>query len=208
MWRKGYKFGGKLPAVNPSQTQVILEIPRRLSVWRLVTFKRNCDSVHDPRDEVPPHIVHFSHWRAEFAGTGLDDKFVAAHFADLNCRNAHQLRALDHLHRVKGLAGDDDARLRFAKEQGVQPCRTGVPPVSIFIFSLRQAGSLSYDGQIQRRANQPRCLARNKLADAAFGQAYRQAALAAIVRAFYHAALDESEQCGVKRLRGSQITAR
>ena len=62
---------------------------------------------------------------AEFAGPGFDDKFVAADFADLNRRNTHQFRALDHFHCVQRLAGNDHARLRFAEEQCVQTVRRG-----------------------------------------------------------------------------------
>jgi hypothetical protein len=64
--------------------------------------------------------MKFGHRHAEFAGGGFDGQLVAANPANLHRRNAHQLGALDHLHRVKRLAGDDHAALRLAKEQRVQ----------------------------------------------------------------------------------------
>ena len=86
-------------------------------------------SSHRPRDGVPPRVVQFGDRRGEFAGSGFDRQFVAADFADLHRRNAHQFRALNHFHRVQRLAGDDDARLRFAEKQGVEAqSRAGVSP--------------------------------------------------------------------------------
>jgi hypothetical protein len=47
-----------------------------------------------------------------------------------------------------------------------------------------------HNSKINLRANQPGRFARDKLADAAFGQADRQTAFAAIMRAFYQVALN------------------
>ena len=79
--------------------------------------------------------MQFRQRPVEFAGVRFDDEFVAADFADLHCRNAHQLRALDHLHRVQRFARDDHAAFSFAKEQGVRPdiwegWRAAVPEIN------------------------------------------------------------------------------
>ena len=56
----------------------------------------------------------------EFASGSFHRQLVAADFADLHCRNAHELGALDDFHGIQRFASDDDARLRFAVEQGVE----------------------------------------------------------------------------------------
>ncbi len=75
--------------------------------------------------------MQFGERGGEFSIRSFNRQLVAADFANLNGGNAHELGAFDHFHGIKWFAGDDDARLRLAKEQGVQSRRTGVAPVSI-----------------------------------------------------------------------------
>jgi hypothetical protein len=56
----------------------------------------------------------------EFAAGGFHRQLVAADFADLHRRHAHELGAFDDFHGVERFATDDDARLCFAEEQGVE----------------------------------------------------------------------------------------
>ena len=117
--RLAYDANGRLPTVNWSTRRndghiIEMESQPALCVQTKLRFTPS------PARWCSTRVVQFGHRRAEFAGGGFDDQFVAADPADLNRRNTHQFRALDHFHRVQRLAGDDDARLRFAKEQGVQ----------------------------------------------------------------------------------------
>ena len=57
---------------------------------------------------------------AVFAGRGFQDQVGAADAADLDGGQAQEFRALDDFVGVAGGAGDDDAALGFAEEQGVQ----------------------------------------------------------------------------------------
>ena len=85
---------------------------------------------HRAGDAVPPRIVQFGERGGEFSAGGLHRQLVAADFTDLHGRNAHELGAFNDFHGVERFAGNDNARLRLAEEQGVQPCRTGIAPVS------------------------------------------------------------------------------
>ena len=117
----------------------------------------------------------------ELSGARLDDELVAAHRADARGGNADELRALDEFHGVERLAGNDDAALRFAEEQGVEAD----------VFERRE---------INARADQSRGFAGDLLADAALGERDGQAAIAAIMRALDQAGLDEAKQRGVQFL--------
>src|ERR1039458_6389597 len=87
-------------------------------------------SSHLSRNAVPPGVVQFGERGGEFAARGLQRQLVAADFADLHCRNAHELGAFDDFHGVERFAGDDDARLRFAEEQRIQTKRPLTPSLS------------------------------------------------------------------------------
>jgi len=56
----------------------------------------------------------------EFAAGGFHRQLLAADFADLHGRHAHEFGAFDYFHRSERFAGDDNARLCFAEEQGVE----------------------------------------------------------------------------------------
>ncbi len=56
----------------------------------------------------------------EFAAGGFHCQFVATDFADLHGGHAHELGAFDNFHGIERVAADEDARLRFAEEQGVE----------------------------------------------------------------------------------------
>lgn len=77
-------------------------------------------STHGASDGIPPWIVQFSERGREFAAGGFHRQFVAADFANLHRRNTHEPGTFDDFHGIERFAGDDDARLRFAKEQGVE----------------------------------------------------------------------------------------
>ena len=64
--------------------------------------------------------MQFGERGGEFAGGGFHRQLVAADFADLHRGHAHELGAFDDFHGVERFATDDDARLRFAEEQGVE----------------------------------------------------------------------------------------
>ena len=82
-------------------------------------------SRHRAGDAVPPRIVQFGERGGEFAAGGFHRQLVAADFADLRRRNAHELGAFDDFDGVERSATDDDARLSFAEEQGVNPVGRG-----------------------------------------------------------------------------------
>ena len=94
---------------------------------------------------------------------GFHRQLVAADFADLNCRNAHEFGAFDHFHGVEGLQ--------------VMTMRDCVSPKS---RASRRRGDGRHDRrfavrmpstvQINLRADQPRRFAGDELADAAFRQ--------------------------------------
>ena len=84
--------------------------------------------------------MQFGERGGEFAAGGLHRQLVAADFADLRCGNAHKLGSLDDFHSVERFAGDDDARLRFAEEQGVQP---GSFKFQVFSFKLNRCCRLN-----------------------------------------------------------------
>ena len=65
-------------------------------------------------------VVQFRDSRRKLSGCGLEDKLVTAHRADACRRDAEELGALDSFDGVERLAGDDDAALGFAEEQGVE----------------------------------------------------------------------------------------
>ena len=75
---------------------------------------------HEPGDGIPPRIVQFGERGGEFTSGGFQRQFVAANFADLYRRHAHELGAFDDFHGVERFATDDHARLRFTEEQRVE----------------------------------------------------------------------------------------
>ena len=166
------------------------------------------NSRHRAGDAIPPRVVQFVERGGEFACRSLHRQFVAADFADLHRRNAHELGAFDDFHGVERFATDDDARLRFAEEQGVQTERRPLTP------SLSPAGGKGVrrtgegDAQIYRSSNKSWCFAGDELADAAFGERDGEAAFAAIVRAFHEAGLNQADERGMQRLRDFEVAAR
>ena len=56
----------------------------------------------------------------EFAAGGFHRQLVAADFADLHRRHAQELGAFDDFDGIECFTTDDDARLRFTEEQGVE----------------------------------------------------------------------------------------
>ena len=78
---------------------------------------------HRSRDCVPPKVVKFGRAPGELTGAGLDRQASAADGADPRGGNSHDFRALDNLHCIESFTRDDDAALRFAKEEGVQSRR-------------------------------------------------------------------------------------
>ena len=65
--------------------------------------------------------MQFTDRDTEFASGRFDGQPVAADLAEKNCRHPHQFCAFNNFHRIQRPAANDDARLRFAKEQDVQP---------------------------------------------------------------------------------------
>ena len=76
-------------------------------LYHRTEFVWHFTSRHCAGDAVPPRIVQLGERGGKFTASGFHRQFVAADFADLHRRHAHELGAFDDFHGVERSATDD-----------------------------------------------------------------------------------------------------
>ena len=128
---------------------------------------------HGAGNGVEPGVVEFGEFCGDLACRGFDREGLAADGAEVGGGDAGLFGHAEGAVGVFGGDADDDARLGFAEEEGVE-------------------ASAAETGEVHGGADEAGSFAGDLVGDAGFGQCDEEAAFAAIVRAFDEAAGDEA----------------